>query len=764
MRPISSRITWLVFSLGVTAAFAQAVEKTGDGTLGIALKQRAPLGNKQRRNLDDVDWSTVDFSGVRWHTVNYGAPAPIPTTPPPSPTEEIPVVTSASIPNTSSPTGEIPVVTPAPDRGTNVVSEDSNGDLTIAITNSYGQPLSLAFGVNAGWSAFRGDPKPTALAAAATTSYAVPSGWAGRINVGKIDHADNSKIEGSFYGAGKGDVDISYVDGYSVPITCSVGGKVVTGCNLELFDQGCNAPETPFGIGEDGKPAVCLNSARPRNDGPPSPFFAPCAGAAYTFPNDNAANVGELKETLFSCCIGTACEASQQQKAQKRDVQSPRANAPSLLPRSQAVPKDLDPYNTLNLSPTASAGEIKTAYKKLALKHHPDKAPASEKHTAHTTFQNIAFAYAILSSPHRRQLYDSTGSTSETLAGADDGFDWLSFFRNQYSSLSASALSDFSTSYKSSAEERRHVLAAYTKHKGKMGKVYEEVMLSNPLEDEEPFRTIIHGAIDEGEVEAYDAFVKESKKSKDARMRKARKEAGDAEKEAKTNKKYQSIFGGDGKGGRDATSGSGPEDGDAHGNGAGVEKKKKKKGDTSDLAAMIQLRQAARSDDFLGRLEAKYAGDAAQKTTSRGKKRKAVDEPDDEAFEQTKAKMAKAKAGEADPKANGKKTTMGARRSIRPVADEADTEEEEEDEDIDLENGTDGDEEEEEDEEDPVSDVAEEESEEEAEGEVRPRRKAQKSKTSSKKAPPTPPPPAAKKKKKTAPATATTRGRARGKK
>lgn len=303
-----------------------------------------------------------------------------------------------------------------------------------------------------------------------------------------------------------------------------------------------------------------------------------------------------------------------------------------------------------------------------------------------------------------------------------------------------------------------------------MGKVYEEVMLSNPLEDEEPFRTIVNGAIDEGEVEAYDAFVKESKRSKDARMRKARKEAGDAEKEAKTNKRYQSIFGGDGKGGRDATSGSGPEDGDTHGDGAGVEKKKK--GDTSDLAAMIQLRQAARSDDFLGRLEAKYAGDAAKKTTSRGKKRKAVDEPNDEAFERTKAKMAKAKAGEADVKPNGKKPAKGARRSTRPVADEADTEEEEEeDEDIDLENGTDGDEEEEEEEEEDLGyDVAEEESEGEADAEVRPRRKAQKGKTSSKKAPPAPPPPppppppAAKKKKRTAPATATTRGRARGKK
>ncbi|KAI4119068.1 MAG: hypothetical protein LQ345_000943 [Seirophora villosa] len=427
---------------------------------------------------------------------------------------------------------------------------------------------------------------------------------------------------------------------------------------------------------------------------------------------------------------------------------------------AEAVPKDIDPYKTLNLISTASADEIKSAYKKLALRHHPDKAPASEKHTAHTTFQNIAFAYAILSSPHRRQLYDSTGSTSETLADADDDFNWLSFFRNQYSSISASALADFSTSYKLSAEERRDVLAAYTKHKGKMAKVYEEVMLSDPLEDEERFHTMIDQAIDREEVQAYDAFVKESKKSKDARMRKARREAGDAEKEARTNKKYQSIFGGDGKGGRDTT-GSEPEDGDAHSGGAGAKKKKeeKTKADTNDLAAMIQSRQAARSDDFLDRLEAKYAGDAK---TGRGKKRKAAQEPDEQAFERTKAKIAKAKAAEQDGDAkqisNGR-TKKGVRRPIRPVANGADAEEEEEDgdEDIDLEDGTDGDEEGEA----SASDVAAEESEEEEE-EVKPRRKAQKSKTQ-KKAPP-PPPAAAKKKKKTATAATRTKGRTRGKK
>lgn len=41
---------------------------------------------------------------------------------------------------------------------------------------------------------------------------------------------------------------------------------------------------------------------------------------------------------------------------------------------SETPPKDIDPYSTLNLTPTATTAEIRTAYKKLALKYHPGKA------------------------------------------------------------------------------------------------------------------------------------------------------------------------------------------------------------------------------------------------------------------------------------------------------------------------------------------------------------------------------------------------------
>ncbi|KAL8710318.1 MAG: hypothetical protein Q9220_005088 [cf. Caloplaca sp. 1 TL-2023] len=234
-----------------------------------------------------------------------------------------------------------PAVSPAPDIKDSVVNGGSPGDLTIAITNSYGAPLSLAFDNNAGAPAFVGNPQPTSLPVAAETSYAVPSGWAGRVVVGKINHSDNSKIEGSFYGAGNGDIDVSYVDGYSVPISCSVGDVVVTGCNMELFDQECTAPDSVGEMGPDGKPAVCSNGSRSKDWGPASQFFSSCAGAAYTFPKDDTANTGMISELQISCCVGTSCPASPHQKSQKRNVQSPRANAPSLLPRSHKLREQL---------------------------------------------------------------------------------------------------------------------------------------------------------------------------------------------------------------------------------------------------------------------------------------------------------------------------------------------------------------------------------------------------------------------------------------
>ncbi|KAL8952903.1 MAG: hypothetical protein Q9222_001193 [Ikaeria aurantiellina] len=338
-------------------------------------------------------------------------------------------------------------------------------------------------------------------------------------------------------------------------------------------------------------------------------------------------------------------------------------------------PTDIDPYDILAIESSASISEIKSAYKVKALATHPDKAASSDKTIATTRFQQVAFAYAILSDPRRRKLYDSTGSTSEILS--DDDFDWLSFFRSQFSSFTES-LREFSAKYKHSEEEREAVLDAYKKHQGRLNGVYEEVMLSNPLEDEDRFRVTIDEAIKAKEVESYKAYTHESKAVKEARMRKAKKEANAAEKEAKANEHYQSIFGGDGRGGRDVNSQADGQTGgsDPHSNELNAKTKSlgNGKSDFSGLAAMIQSRNKARSDQFLDDLEAKYA---TTSNPNKGKKRKAVEEPSEEAFQKTRAKMMKAKAEDdtkAESKANAATKTAQTGKDRKPKASMVDNE------------------------------------------------------------------------------------------
>lgn len=70
-------------------------------------------------------------------------------------------------------------------------------------------------------------------------------------------------------------------------------------------------------------------------------------------------------------------------------------------------------YDTLGVSVEASSAEIKKAYRKLAMKHHPDKGGDTEK------FQEIQRAYEVLSDGQKRQNYDQYGN-EEGGGGLDD--------------------------------------------------------------------------------------------------------------------------------------------------------------------------------------------------------------------------------------------------------------------------------------------------------------------------------------------------------
>ena len=66
-----------------------------------------------------------------------------------------------------------------------------------------------------------------------------------------------------------------------------------------------------------------------------------------------------------------------------------------------------DLYELLGVPRTATAEEIKSAYRRLARKHHPDVNPGDN--TAEETFKQVAAAFDVLGNPDKRKLYDEMG-------------------------------------------------------------------------------------------------------------------------------------------------------------------------------------------------------------------------------------------------------------------------------------------------------------------------------------------------------------------
>jgi len=93
-----------------------------------------------------------------------------------------------------------------------------------------------------------------------------------------------------------------------------------------------------------------------------------------------------------------------------------------------------DYYEVLGVSKDASAEEIKKAYRKKALQHHPDKNPGDKE--AEDKFKEAAEAYEVLRDPNKRQRYDQFGHAGVGgAAGGTGGFSGFSDIEDIFSAF-----------------------------------------------------------------------------------------------------------------------------------------------------------------------------------------------------------------------------------------------------------------------------------------------------------------------------------------
>ncbi|KAI0306590.1 hypothetical protein B0F90DRAFT_1808252 [Multifurca ochricompacta] len=258
---------------------------------------------------------------------------------------------------------------------------------------------------------------------------------------------------------------------------------------------------------------------------------------------------------------------------------------------------EVDLYAVLGVESTATEEIIKRAYRKSALICHPDKHASSTeeaKLAASRKFQQVGFAYAVLSDKKRRAKYDATGSTEETLelAGGEDG--WEAYFEALFENVTRERLDQVKKEYQGSREEINDVKAAYERTGGFLGDIMNHIPHSTH-DDEARFVVVISDLIAKGELSATAAWNKSSKdeKAKLVRKKQADKEAEEAEELAKELGVWDEFYG-RGK--------AGPRKGKG-------KKKAEQEGEEQDHSALqaLILKKRQNAGAFLDSLAAKYA-------------------------------------------------------------------------------------------------------------------------------------------------------------
>lgn len=155
-----------------------------------------------------------------------------------------------------------------------------------------------------------------------------------------------------------------------------------------------------------------------------------------------------------------------------------------------------DYYQILGVQKSAGIDEVKKAYREMALKFHPDRVPPEQKKEAEEKFKGISEAYAVLSDPSKRDLYDRYGHSGIDQKYAQEdifkGADFSSIFREMGggfaggSSIFEEIFGDLGFDISGSRQPRSQSL----KRRGRDLQIAIEISLEEAAEDTEKLITV----------------------------------------------------------------------------------------------------------------------------------------------------------------------------------------------------------------------------------------------------------------------------------
>lgn len=228
---------------------------------------------------------------------------------------------------------------------------------------------------------------------------------------------------------------------------------------------------------------------------------------------------------------------------------------------------ELDLYEVLGAEKTWDAKQLRKAYLSKALRTHPDKGGSQ------TQFQQVSFAWSVLSDETRRSRYDRTGSVSEG-EGVDELFEAASAVQ-----ITPEMIEEHRKNYVGSAEERKDVIASYKRHDGNLDLILETVLHAE-VDNQKRIIGLVEEAFEAGDLKQTRAWKKTSSKS--AQAKRVRAASGEA-KEAEEMQKELGLDGTD-----------------------------------ASLVALIRKRQESRLGSVISRIEEKYK---VHKPAARNKKK-----------------------------------------------------------------------------------------------------------------------------------------------